>query len=359
MTDASRRRRRRQARPVPHRPRGGRPRSPPRSTSTRWSRRSRARSARRSTCSGATSTSTTPRRARMTYVAVWSEELRGVDLEYLGTVVSLDDRPERDAVDPQRRPPRGVHRRRRSGPRRARGHDPVRREGRHGDAAHVRRRDASGVLGVVESRRDRRFTDGGEGAAAPARAAGGDGDRQRAPVPPAAGAGAPPGYPARREPGARRLRGPRRGADRPRPPGEGCRGRVVRHGLRVPAAPRRARLPRGALAGPAPSGVRDDALGTVYALDECPGERAILEASEAVQEHLSDRRACRRPPPVHGSLAAEDLPQPAAAVGRRRPGHPAPHDHRGGAPLHPLRAGAARGARGVRRRGHPQRASLP
>ena len=34
----------------------------------------------------------------MTYVAVWSEKLRDEDLEYLGTVVSLDERPERDAV---------------------------------------------------------------------------------------------------------------------------------------------------------------------------------------------------------------------------------------------------------------------
>ena len=33
-----------------------------------------------------------------TYVAVWSKALRGVDTEYLGTVVTLDERPERDAV---------------------------------------------------------------------------------------------------------------------------------------------------------------------------------------------------------------------------------------------------------------------
>ena len=39
---------------------------------------------------------------------------------------------------------------------------------------------------------------------------------------------------------------------------------------------------------PAPPGVSDDAVGSVYALADCPGERAILDASEAVQEHISD-----------------------------------------------------------------------
>ena len=34
----------------------------------------------------------------MTYVAVWSEQLRQVDLDYIGTVVDLSERPERDAV---------------------------------------------------------------------------------------------------------------------------------------------------------------------------------------------------------------------------------------------------------------------
>ena len=39
-----------------------------------------------------------PEAGTMTYVAVWSKELRDEDLAYLGTVVSLDERPERDAV---------------------------------------------------------------------------------------------------------------------------------------------------------------------------------------------------------------------------------------------------------------------
>ena len=34
----------------------------------------------------------------MTYVAVWSEQLRREDTDYVGTVVSLAERPERDAV---------------------------------------------------------------------------------------------------------------------------------------------------------------------------------------------------------------------------------------------------------------------
>lgn len=39
-----------------------------------------------------------PEARTMTYVAVWSKELRDKDTAYIGTVVSLDDRPERDAV---------------------------------------------------------------------------------------------------------------------------------------------------------------------------------------------------------------------------------------------------------------------
>ena len=93
----------------------------------------------------------------MTYVAVWSEELRGVDLEYLGTVVSLDDRPERDAVirkgdlleayvDDEDL-------------------DPLEREVmiRYDEKAVMEMPlafggETLGVLGVIESRRDRRFT---------------------------------------------------------------------------------------------------------------------------------------------------------------------------------------------------------
>ena len=93
-----------------------------------------------------------------TYTAVWSEALRGVDLDYLGTVISLDDRPERDAVI---------------------------RKGElletYADDPHLDERERAvmieydekavmevplvfggevlGVLGVVENRRDRHFTE--------------------------------------------------------------------------------------------------------------------------------------------------------------------------------------------------------
>jgi GGDEF domain-containing protein len=94
----------------------------------------------------------------MTYVAVWSEKLRDEDLEYLGTVVSLDERPERDAVirsgdvvvayldDPDL--------------------DLMEREVMEQydewatmEVPLVYGDEVIGVLGVVESRRSRRFSD--------------------------------------------------------------------------------------------------------------------------------------------------------------------------------------------------------
>ncbi|MGE5229645.1 MAG: GAF domain-containing protein, partial [Deltaproteobacteria bacterium] len=99
-----------------------------------------------------------PEARTMTYVAVWSKELRRVDLDYIGTVVSLDDRPERDAVirkgdlleeylddedlDPRER-------------------DVMIRYDEKAvmEMPLVFGGEPLGVLGVVESRRDRRFTD--------------------------------------------------------------------------------------------------------------------------------------------------------------------------------------------------------
>jgi diguanylate cyclase (GGDEF)-like protein len=94
----------------------------------------------------------------MTYMAVWAKELLDDDLAYLGTVVSLDERPERDAViragdvlvsyldDP--------------------GLDPKEREvmERYDEWAAmeiplVYGDEVIGVLGVAESRRTRRFSD--------------------------------------------------------------------------------------------------------------------------------------------------------------------------------------------------------
>jgi len=100
-----------------------------------------------------------PEANTMTYVAVWSEKLRDEDLAYLGTVVSLDERPERDAViragdivvayldDPDL--------------------DPKEREVMEQydewatmEIPLVYGDEVIGVLGVTESRRARRFSDG-------------------------------------------------------------------------------------------------------------------------------------------------------------------------------------------------------
>jgi len=99
-----------------------------------------------------------PAARTITYAAVWAEELRDEDLEYLGTVVSLDDRPERDAVirkgslletyvdDPDL--------------------DDLERavmieydEKAVMEVPLVFGGETIGILGVVESRRDRRFTE--------------------------------------------------------------------------------------------------------------------------------------------------------------------------------------------------------
>ena len=223
----------------------------------------------------------------MTYVAVWSEELRGVDLEYLGTVVSLDDRPERDAVirkgdlleayiDDEDL-------------------DPREREVmiRYDEKAVMEMPltfggETLGVLGVVESRRDRRFTTEEK-------------ELLRLLARPAATAIGNARLFRQHQEQARRLSTL---LDASRALAASVDLDEVLTGL--------ARLARDAVdasyatvyeyrrhhdalvyradhsPGPAPSGVRDDALGTVYALDQCPGERAILEASQAVEEHISD-----------------------------------------------------------------------
>ena len=189
----------------------------------------------------------------MTYVAVWSEELRGVDVDYVGTVVSLGRPARARRRHPQGRPPRDLRRRRGSGSARARGHGQVRRAGGHGDAARVRRGDARGARrGRVAARPalHRR----GEAAAASPRPAGRDRARQRPPVPPAAGPGAPARRAAGRQQDARRVRRHRRGAGGRRAAGRRGRGRLLRHGVRVPAAPRRHRLPRGVRAWAASAG---------------------------------------------------------------------------------------------------------
>ena len=184
----------------------------------------------------------------MTYVAVWSEELRGVDLEYVGTVVSLDDRPERDAVirkgdlletyvddedlDPREREVMVQY------DEKAVMEMPLTFGG-----------ETLGVLGVVESRRDRRFTAEEK-------------ELLRLLARPAATAIGNARLFRQQQEQARRL-GTLLDASRALAAsvdldevlsglarlGDGGRGRVLRHGVRVPAASRRARLPRRALAG--------------------------------------------------------------------------------------------------------------
>ena len=294
----------------------------------------------------------------MTYVAVWSEELRGVDLEYVGTVVSLDDRPERDAVirkgdlletyiddedlDPLERAVMVQY------DEKAVMEMPLTFGG-----------ETLGVLGVVESRRDRRFTAEEK-------------ELLRLLARPAATAIGNARLFRQQQEQARRL-GTLLDASRALAASvdldEVLSGlaRLAREAVDASYATVYEYRPHhDALVyradhspGPVPPGGRDDALGTVYPLDQLPGERAILEATEAVQEHVSDAGLAARQAPDHGEMATEDLPQPAAAVGGSHPGHPAPHDDRGRAPLHAVRAAAARGARRVRRRGRPQRAPLP
>ena len=223
----------------------------------------------------------------MTYVAVWSEELRGDRLDYVGTVVSLDDRPERDAVirkgdlleayvddedlDPLERDVMVEY------DERAVMEVPLEFGG-----------ETLGVLGVVESRRDRRFTEEEKELLRLLAQAGRDGARQRAPVPAAAGAGAPPGRAARRLAGRSRSRWtstrcwpgsrgwPRRWWAPPTPRSTST-GRTTTPSstARSTRSSRPARRARRC----AREHVRARGL---------PGERAILEAAEAVQEHISD-----------------------------------------------------------------------
>jgi GGDEF domain-containing protein len=223
----------------------------------------------------------------MTYVAVWSEELRGIDVEYVGTVVSLDDRPERDAVirkgdllesyiddedlDPRERAVMVQY------DEKAVMEIPLTFGG-----------ETLGVLGVVESRRDRRFTLEEK-------------ELLRLLARPAATALGNARLFRRHQEQASRL-GTLLDASRALAASvdldEVLSGlaRIAREAVGASYAtvyeyrPHHDALVYRADHSPGPTlpGVRDDALGTVYHLDDCPGERAILEATEAVQEHLSD-----------------------------------------------------------------------
>lgn len=223
----------------------------------------------------------------MTYAAVWSERLRQVDLDYVGTVVRLDERPGRDAVI------------------------------RHGDVfeTHVDDEDLDplerrlmleydekvvleaplafggetiGVLGVVESRRARRFSDDEKQLlrmlAVPAAIAIGNARLYRE-----------QGRSARRKATLLEMsRALAASLDL-----EELLGSVARiateftgvgYGTVYEYRPHHDAIVFTATYERAPSlaGVPDDAPGTVYRLSDLPGERAILEGAEIVQEYLSD-----------------------------------------------------------------------
>jgi GAF domain-containing protein len=228
-----------------------------------------------------------PEAGTFTYVAVWAQELRAEDTDYVGTVVSLEDRPERDAVlrrgdlleayldDPAL--------------------DPREREVmlEYDERAVMEvplvfQGETLGVLGVVESRRDRRFNDSEKELlrllAGPAATALGNARLYR-----------------RQQEQARRLatlldasaalaasvdldevlaRVARLAAEAV----EARYATVYEYRPHHDALVYRAEYTTSRSSSEA----IDDALGTAYALGDHPGERAILEAPGAVQEDISD-----------------------------------------------------------------------
>ncbi len=223
----------------------------------------------------------------MTYLAVWSQELRGIDLDYVGTVVSLADRPARDAVirkgdlleayvddddlDPLERAIMLEY------DERAVMEVPLEFGG-----------ETLGVLGVVESRRERRFTEEEK-------------ELLRLLARPAATALGNARLFRQQQEQARRLAAL---LDASRTLAESVDlnevlAEVARLAVEVVGASYATvyeyRPHHDALVcraehalEPAPPEVRHDALGSMYALADRPGERAILEAAEAVQERISD-----------------------------------------------------------------------
>ncbi len=222
-----------------------------------------------------------------TYTAVWSEALRGVDLDYLGTVVSLDERPERDAVirkgdlletyvdDPD------LDERERTVmiqyDEKAVMEIPLAFGG-----------EILGVLGVAENRRDRHFTDEEKVLlrllAGPAATALGNARlyraqqeqaRQLAALLDASRALAASVDLDEVLAGVARVAADVSGA---------AYSTVYEYRPRHDALVYRARHSRRLT----PRYVAQDPLGTAYPLVDLPGERAILEGSATVQEHVSD-----------------------------------------------------------------------
>ena len=231
-----------------------------------------------------------------TYIAVWSEALRGVDLEYLGTVVSLDDRPERDAVI------------RRGDLLETYLDDPDLDERERAVMLEYDEKavmeiplvfggEILGVLGVVESRRDRHFTEQETELlrllAGPAATALGNARLYRAQQEQARRLGALLDA-SRALAASVDLDEVLAGVARVAADVSGAAYSTVyeyrpRHDALVFRASHSRQL--------TPRYVAEDPLGTAYPLADWPGERAILEGSVTVQEHISedgvatDRRA--------------------------------------------------------------------
>ena len=223
----------------------------------------------------------------LTYTAVWSEVLRGVDLEYLGTVVSLDDRPERDAVIRQ------------GGLLETYLDDPELDQREREVMVEYEERavmemplvfggETLGILGVVESRRDRRFTDEEK-------------ELMRLLADPAATALGNARLYRRQQEQARRLaalldasRALAASVDLDQVLSGVARLAVdvadVAYATVYEYRPHHDALVYRAshTVQPKPPYLTEDPLGTQYQLADFPGERRILESARAVQEHFSD-----------------------------------------------------------------------
>ena len=223
----------------------------------------------------------------MTYAAVWSEQLRREDTDYVGTVVSMAERPERDAVirkgdiletyldDP--------------------GLDPLERavmeqygEGAVLEIPLVYGGEPLGVLGIVDARPERRYAEA---------------DKQlfRLVAQPAAIAiGNARAHRAQRE----RARSTAALLDSSRALAatldvDEVLARVAQLAVEVSGVSQSAIYEYRAesdalvykaecLAESAPEGASLQEVGAVYKMNECPHERAALAAIGAVEEYLSD-----------------------------------------------------------------------
>lgn len=223
----------------------------------------------------------------MTYVAVWSEQLRREDTDYLGTVVSLAERPERDAVirkgdiletyldDPDLD---------------AREREVMEQYDERAvmEVPLVYGGEPIGVLGIVDARPDRRYDDA---------------DRQlfRLLAQPAAIAiGNARAHRAQRA----RARSTAALLDSSRALAatldvDEVLARVAQLAVEVSGVSQSAIYVHRAetdtlvyraecLAESAPEGASRQEVGAVYKMSECPNERAALAGAGAVEEHLSD-----------------------------------------------------------------------